>query len=149
MHADVFDKTTPTSGVSFISKNITSDTKLIKMTLYDTAGNERYRNILAPYYQTVHVIVLVYDVTSKQSFETVKYWRTQFKKQRHEAILVLMGNKIDEVIKRQITIYDATEYQRSEEIDLFFEVSAKTGENIQEAFTQICTALLTHSLDEK
>lgn len=68
------DESEPTLGAAFLSKTISVSGKRVKFTIWDTAGQERYRAIAKMYYQDAQAAILVYDITSKESFADLKYW---------------------------------------------------------------------------
>ena len=106
----------------------------IKVQLWDTAGQDRYRTIAKNYYKGSHGILLLYDVTKINSFENIREWIQNIKEEVYEkAIIFLIGNKIDKTGERKITTEQgknlAAEYNMP-----FFEASAKSGENVDEVF---------------
>ena len=106
----------------------------IKVQLWDTAGQDRYRTIAKNYYKGSHGILLLYDVTKINSFENIREWIQNIKEEVYEkAIIFLIGNKIDKIGERKITTEQgeklAAEYNMP-----FFQASAKSGENVDEVF---------------
>ena len=121
-------------GVDFKSKDLIYDGKKIKLQIWDTAGEERYRTITSSYYRGAHAIGIVFDLTKIETFEHVKRWLEDINKYAKENVLkFLIGNKSDLKEKRQITYFDARNYANKMN-SIYFEVSAKSSQNINEFF---------------
>jgi Ras-related protein Rab-1A len=121
-------------GVDFRSKDINYDDKKIKLQIWDTAGEERYRTITASYYRGANAIAIVFDLTKIETFEHVKRWIEDINKYAKENVLkFLIGNKSDLIQKRQINYMDARNFACKMNIT-YFETSAKNNENINEFF---------------
>jgi Ras-related protein Rab-1A len=85
-----------TIGVDFRFRTIRVDNKTIKLQIWDTAGQESFRNITSAYYRGAHGIILVYDVTNRESFDNVKQWVLEIDRYASEdTIKILVGNKSD------------------------------------------------------
>ena len=83
-------------GVDFKLKNIEIDGKKIKLQIWDTAGEERFRTITTSYYKGAHAILIVFDITEKDSFDHVKNWVEDIDKFAKQGVLrILVGNKFD------------------------------------------------------
>ncbi len=124
-----------TIGLDYKLKYIQLDSgQVIKVQLWDTAGQDRYRTIAKNYYKGSHGILLLYDVTKTSSFENIREWIKDIREEVYEkAIIFLIGNKID--IKDQIKIKTEEAQKLAEEFNIpFFEASAKSGENVDEIF---------------
>ena len=108
--------------------------EMIKVQLWDTAGQDRYRTIAKNYYKGSHGILLLYDITKLNSFENIREWIKDIREEVYEkAIIFLIGNKIDKNEERVITTEQGEKLAK--EYDLpFFEASAKSGENVDEIF---------------
>ena len=80
------------------------DDKRLKLQIWDTAGQERFKTITSTYYKGAHGIIIVYDVTDKESFRAVENWITELEKHASENVnKMLVGNKCDLEDKRQVT----------------------------------------------
>ena len=124
-----------TIGLDYKLKYIQLDSgQVIKVQLWDTAGQDRYRTIAKNYYKGSHGILLLYDVTKTSSFENIREWIKDIREEVYEkTIIFLIGNKID--IKDQIKIKTEEAQKLAEEFNIpFFEASAKSGENVDEIF---------------
>ena len=127
-----------TIGLDYKLKYVQLDSgEMIKVQLWDTAGQDRYRTIAKNYYKGSHGILLLYDITKRNSFENIREWIKDIKEEVYEkAIIFLIGNKIDKNSERKITTEQGVKL--AEEYNLpFFEASAKTGENVDEIFKNL------------
>ena len=124
----------PTIGLDFQHKNFEINGNTIKIYLYDTAGQEKFKSLIPMYIRDANIILIVYDISVKESFTNTEQWfkETQDLK-RKDAILVLVGNKKDLEEKRQVTTKEAEDYATHNGF-LFKEVSAKSGEGIEDLF---------------
>jgi Ras-related protein Rab-1A len=133
-----------TIGVDFKIKTIDLDGKQIKLQIWDTAGQERFRTIISSYYRGAKGVILVYDVTDTESFRNLEYWLNEIKIHCCDNIpKLLIGNKCD-VIKRTVTKHEGELFAEINKID-FIETSAKTSENVEEAFKKLVLELLKNS----
>ena len=132
----------PTIGVDFKIKTINVNNMNIKFQVWDTAGQERFRTIISSYYKGAHGILLVYDITLKESFESLNDWLNEIKKNTSKNIVkVLIGNKIDLNDKRIISFDEAKEFADNNSMK-YIETSAKTATNVDQAFGLIGVELM-------
>jgi len=123
-----------TIGVDFKIRTVDLDTKTIKLQIWDTAGQERFRTITSSYYRGAHGIIIVYDITDKESFDNVRQWLFKIDRYASETVCkLLVGNKADLANK------PAVEYEQSkafaDELNIpFLETSAKNASNVEQAF---------------
>ena len=123
-----------TIGLDFHSKNATINGANVRLLLYDTAGQEKFKSLIPMYIRDANIIIVVYDITVKESFTNTSHWVNETKDlKKEDAIFVLVGNKIDLETNRQVSIKEAEEFAKQNDF-LFFEVSAKTGANVHELF---------------
>ena len=132
----------PSIGVDFMSKNIKYQGQNIKLQMWDTAGQEKYKGLIPSYVRNSSIVFLVYDISSKTSFDNIPNW-INFIKSIENTTLVLCGNKID-LDKREVKKEEGEELAKKEGIS-FFEVSAKTDENIKNMFYNVVADLPTFS----
>ncbi|KAH3723019.1 Rab18 family GTPase [Pelomyxa schiedti] len=137
-----FDEDQPcTIGVDFKIKYCDIQSKRINLTIWDTAGQEKFRSLTSSYYRGTHGIILVYDVSRKVSFEHVNQWldEVELYSTNPDAIKMLIGNKVDK--ERQVRREEAAMYARDKGM-LFIECSAKTTQGIQQAFQELLLKIL-------
>ena len=132
---DKFDETyQATIGLDFQSKNIQIDNQDIHLLLYDTAGQEKFRSLIPMYTREANIIILVYDISRKESFSHIPNWINELTNVKIEDIIfALVGNKIDLNEQREVTINEGEKFAEENNF-IFEEVSAKTGENFPELF---------------
>ncbi|ORD95117.1 GTPase SAR1 related small G protein [Enterospora canceri] len=130
-----------TIGAAFLTKTVFNKGNAIKFEIWDTAGQERYYSLIPMYYRGAHVALVVYDVTSNESFEQAKKWIRDLKVEKPENFLkVLVANKTDLENEMIITEEMGRKYAEEEGI-AFHQTSAKTGKNIKEMFLAISEKL--------
>ena len=123
-----------TIGVDFKIRTIELDGKTIKLQIWDTAGQERFRTITSSYYRGAHGIIIVYDITDRESFDNVKQWLNEIDKYACENVnKLLVGNKSDLDSKRQVDFDEAKAFADERGIP-FLETSAKSATNVEKAF---------------
>ena len=130
------------TGIELKTTSIQIDGKSIKIQLWDTAGQEKYRAMTKNLYLKSQGIIILFDITNETSFINLKNWMSQIKESCGEDIpILLVGNKIDLEDKRVINKERAMEYANNENIE-YIEVSSKTGENINKALTSLLQKIL-------
>lgn len=131
----------PTLGIDFFTKNLFYEDKTIRLILWDTAGQERFRSLIPSYLKNADCIIIVYDITNKESFYSLTNWLNDAKNNTVEGtIFVICGNKIDLKEKRVVTNEEVDEYIKKENL-LYVECSAQNGEGIKELFNLIAKNL--------
>lgn len=135
-----------TIGVDFKIKTIKINGKVVKLQLWDTAGQERFKAIVAHYYRGANGILLVFDVSNKESFQHLKDWLNEIEKSDAPKTteIRILGNKIDEKESRIVTKEEVLEFLK--EFGLpesnYYEVSALDNLNIEECFCNITKKLI-------
>lgn len=138
-----------TIGASFLIKKIyRPNGKSVRFDIWDTCGMERYNSIAPIYYKAARVCLVVYDITNRTTFEKAQTWVAILLQEANiDVIIALIGNKIDLADDRSVSYNEGKEYADSQRL-LFYEVSAKTGQGINEIFTEILK-ILTHYEKER
>uniref|UniRef100_A0A7S3J9M8 Ras-related protein Rab-1 n=1 Tax=Euplotes harpa TaxID=151035 RepID=A0A7S3J9M8_9SPIT len=138
-----------TIGVDFKIKTITLNDQIIKMQIWDTAGQDRFRTLTSSYYRGAHGIIIVYDVTSKDSFDNVRQWMQEIEKFASENVnKLLVGNKSDLEEQREVSYDEGVELAKKYDIP-FLEVSAKNAIHVDDTFTTMASEIQTRFLKEK
>ncbi|XP_076843355.1 ras-related protein Rab-26-like isoform X2 [Brachyhypopomus gauderio] len=118
-----------TVGIDFRNKVLSIDGVKVKLQIWDTAGQERFRSVTHAYYRDAHALLLLYDVTNKASFDNTRAWLTEIHEYaQKDVVLMLLGNKEFGVP--------------------FMETSARSGLNVELAFTAIAKELKYRSMTE-
>jgi small GTP-binding protein len=123
-----------TIGIDYKAKTININNKQVRLKIWDTAGQERFRNITQQYYKNADGILLIYDVSDRNSFDKVRDWMKQIQScvASEKIAIVLVGNKCD-VDNRLVSTQEGVEL--SEEFKLkYFETSALMSTNVEETF---------------
>ena len=137
-----------TIGVDFRFKTVQVDGKTIKLQIWDTAGQERFRTITSAYYRGADGVVMVYDITHRESFDHVSEWLAEVNKHASEdCCKLIIGNKSD-APGRAVSTDEAR--QKAEELQVpFLETSAKSALNVEEAFLTLASELLRRAPTEQ
>jgi Ras-related protein Rab-1A len=137
-----------TIGVDFKISTFDLDGKRVKLQIWDTAGQERFRTITSSYYRGAHGILLVYDVTCRDSFDHIKDWLNEVDRYAGPNVpKILVGNKIDLLGKREVEFDEGQEFAQRYDMP-FLETSAKSSAQIHEAFMQMARCVKA-SMSEK
>ncbi|CAN6459703.1 unnamed protein product [Victoria cruziana] len=132
-----FDYQESTIGAAFFSQILSLNEATVKFDIWDTAGQERYHSLAPMYYRGAAAAVVVYDITSMDSFVRAKKWVQELQRQGNpNLVMLLVANKADLETKRKVPSEDGEAY--AQENGMFFiETSAKTAQNVNELFYEI------------
>ncbi|KAJ1067822.1 hypothetical protein K5549_016476, partial [Capra hircus] len=135
-----------TVGIDFRNKVVDVDGMKVKLQIWDTAGQERFRSVTHAYYRDAHALLLLYDVTNKASFDSIQAWLTEIQEHaQDDVVLMLLGNKVGTLAsQRAVKREDAEKLAKDYGLP-FMETSAKTGLNVDLAFTAIAKELKQRS----
>merc|ERR1719222_1403253 len=137
-----------TIGVDFKIRTLDLDAKKCKLQIWDTAGQERFRTITSSYYRGAHGVIVVYDVTDKESFSNVKHWMQEIDKYAAENVnKLLIGNKCDLSSKKVLSYDEAKELADSLQVQLI-ETSAKNAHNVEQAFQTMAGDIKTRAASQ-
>ena len=120
--------------------------KKVKLQIWDTAGQERFKNITASYYRGGNGVLVVYDITDRDSFENLNSWLIEIEKNANKNVYkLLIGNKSDLEEKRKVTYQEGKDFATSNGMQ-FIETSAKTASKVQEAFELLTQEIIKASV---
>lgn len=132
-----------TVGFDYYTKQEEINNKTVQVKIWDTVGQERFRALTPSFLRNAEGVVIVFDVTSQDSFDNVKGWINSIKSNLGEKIIpiIIVGNKIDMENMREISKEDGKKIA-SENDFKYFETSAKTGIGVDEAIKEIVNQIL-------
>jgi small GTP-binding protein len=131
-----------TIGVDFLMKSLQIKGKTVKLQLWDTAGQEKYKSMVSSYYRGANVALVVFDITNHSSFDSLPIWiENYYKNGPEQKNIILIGNKKDMADQRQVTLEEVELFSETNNM-IYFETSAKDGDNIEYVFTYAAEKLL-------
>ena len=141
------DNYVTTIGVDFRFKTMIVMDKIVKVQVWDTAGQERYRSITNAYYRGAEGILIVFDLTNKESFKNIQNWIDDVSVYTgKDVIFICLGNKSD--LKKEISKSTIEDFKKKTKLEIF-NVSAKTGDGVEDAFKHLIELLIKKNMDKK
>ena len=135
------------AGLDLKKKYIKINEKSIKLMIYDTAGHERFRTLSKNQISSTKGILIVYDVTEKESFDALNFWMKSFKENANKnAICLIIGNKIDLENKRVIGYDEGKKFAEKYGVK-FIETSAKSAVGVNEAFYSVAKEIFDNEIN--
>jgi Ras-related protein Rab-2A len=134
-----------TIGVDFGYRLLNVGGRVVKIQIWDTAGQEVFRSITKAYYRESVMVLLVYDITQYHTFIALKKWHDEIKEMSNDSKIMLVGNKSDLAEKRVVSSEEGRQFAENNHM-LFVETSAKNGTNIVATF-EYATAYVLERID--
>ncbi|XP_016649055.1 PREDICTED: ras-related protein RHN1-like isoform X4 [Prunus mume] len=132
-----FDHQEPTIGAAFFTQILSLSEATVKFDIWDTAGQERYHSLAPMYYRGAAAAVVVYDISSTDTFTRAKKWVQELQRQGNlSLVMALVANKCDLEAKREVENEEGEQFAQDNGM-FFLETSAKTAQNINELFHEI------------
>ncbi|XP_056390832.1 ras-related protein Rab-17 isoform X2 [Hyla sarda] len=143
-----FRETISTTGCAYFSHRVNIQGRIIDFEIWDTAGQERYQSLCHLYFRGANAALLVYDITSKETFNRAQFWLQELQKYvfSGDMVIALVGNKSD--LQADVSSQDAEAFAEQKKL-LFMETSAKTGKGVNEVFGEVARNLLTMEQHKK
>jgi len=136
------DEASATIGVDFRVHKMEVKGKKVKLSIWDTAGQERFRTITSSYYRGAQGVILVYDVSNRESFDALPRWYSELETYVSDAVVkIVVGNKVDKEFSRQVSTSEGEGFARRMN-SLFIETSAKTAVGVTEAFKELAEKII-------
>lgn len=134
-------KQVATVGIDYFTKDVNIDGKIVRTKIWDTAGQERYRSITDNFFKNSNGVLLVYDISIRETFDNLKVWvqSINLKVPEKEVKKILIGNKVD--LEREVEYEEAKEFANSQGLE-YFETSAKENLNIKESIEHLISKIL-------
>ena len=143
-----------TIGFDYKSRVVTlpKSKKRVKLQIWDTAGQEKYMSINKNLFQRVQGIILMYDITKRETFEHLETWINIIKQMTNEIPIILVGNKVDQEDNaengRIVEYSEGEDFARENDFD-FFETSAMDGTNVNKVFITIAERIIKNLQDDR
>lgn len=136
-----------TLGIDFKVKKIKIREQDILLKIWDTAGQERYKTLTKQFYKNAEGIILVYDITERNSFLQIEEWvKTITENKKKEAKVILVGNKNDLIESRTTSFEEALLFSKKYDFK-YFEASALSGENVDNFFEFLAEEILKYKMN--
>ena len=145
--------TKSTIGTDFLTKQIDVGDKTVTLQIWDTAGQERFQGLGSAFFRGSDGVLFVFDVTRKETFNELERWKQTFLIQigqegNNDFPVVIVANKVDRADERQVSKEEMEDWASSQGVPLI-ETSAKSGENVDEAFQKIARVVIENLKPEE
>merc|ERR1712224_1110779 len=140
----------PTIGIDFMSKMLPHADGSIRFQIWDTAGQDKYRNLALNYLHEANAVIVMYDICNEASFKSVQTWVDTVHEMLGDApLLALVGNKTDIADNRKVSTEEGNKLAQRLGADVFLETSAKIGDNVDVLFQHFASRLWNAGRDSK
>jgi Ras-related protein Rab-8A len=130
-----------TVGIDFKTKDTNIDNSLWKISIWDSAGSEKFRAVAKSYYRGAQGVLFVYDLTDKESFFAIQSWMQEVELSNNQIVKILVGNKSDEIKDRTVSFDEGQEVADQYNIK-YVETSAKGNINVRSAFEALAREVI-------
>ena len=142
------DTNIATLGVDYMDKTVDYNNLKVFLQIWDTSGEEKFRSITRNFYRNADGLLVVFDLTCKESFNHVKNWINEAKEHKNDIKTILVGNKLDLEVEREVD--KETELKFAEKNNLkYLETSAKNGKNINNSFKEMIALILNDKTEQE
>ena len=139
---------TTTIGINYLTKEIKTEKKdLAKLVIWDIAGQKKFNFLHKQYYEGTNGALVIFDLTQIKTYEALDNWLSEMFNILKESIpFVIIGNKVDLIkdFKRSVD-YDIVKGYAENKDSIYIETSAKTGENVEEAFKELTSLMIART----
>ena len=139
-----------TVGFEFLTFNLRINSKIIKLQIWDTCGQEVYKSLISNFYRNCSLALIVYAINNRNSYEHAENWLNDLKNQSNPNVRVfLIGNKCDLEEQRVVSKEEGESFKEQKKLDRFIETSAKTGKNARNVMVEAAKLLFKDYLKAK
>jgi len=140
---NIFDNYyTATVGFEFFTMLFKISSKVIRLQIWDTCGQEEYRSLIQNFYRNASLAIIVYSIDKRTSFENLEIWLNEIKEKGNPDVKIfLVGNKNDLIENREVSTEEGEKFYETHKLNFFIETSAKTGLNAEELFKRVAIVL--------
>ena len=139
-----------TVGFEFLTFNLRMNSRVVKLQVWDTCGQEVYKSLISNFYRNSSLALIVYAINNRNSFEHAEIWLSELKNQSNPNVKIfLVGNKCDLENNRVVSKEEGIKFKEEKNLDKFVETSAKTGKNARNILLEAAKMLYKGYLDRK
>ena len=139
-----------TVGFEFLTFNLRMNSRVVKLQVWDTCGQEVYKSLISNFYRNSSLALIVYAINNRDSFEHAEIWLSELKNQSNPNVKIfLVGNKCDLENNRVVSKEEGIKFKEEKNLDKFVETSAKTGKNARNILLEAAKMLYKGYLDRK
>ena len=142
------DTNIATLGVDYMDKTVDYNNLKVFLQIWDTSGEEKFCSITRNFYRNADGLLVVFDLTCKESFNHVKNWINEAKEHKNDIKTILVGNKLDLEDEREVDKETALKFAEKNNLK-YLETSAKNGKNINNSFKEMIALILNDKTEQE